>query len=153
MTRLLAVDLGERRIGLAVGDDGSGGAVALRTIPRARTVADDVVAIGRIVVAERIDALVVGLPLDRDGSEGPQAQLSRAWAEAVQAGLGRPVGLRDERHSSQLAEERVGRMPRGRSGGPPTAAQRERHRQRVDREAAVIILEAELRARSEGADR
>lgn len=153
MSRLLAVDLGERRIGLAVGDDDGGGAVALRTIPRARTMAEDIASVRRVVIAERIDELVVGLPLDQDGSEGPQAELSRNWAKAVGAGLGRPVGLRDERHSSAMAAERVGRMPRGRSGGPPTAAQRERYRQRVDREAAAIILEAELRVRADGAER
>jgi RNase H-fold protein (predicted Holliday junction resolvase) len=56
--------------------------------------------------------------------------------------------LRDERLTSHLAEQRLGPMKRGRSGGPPTASQREAYRARVDREAAAIILQDELDARA-----
>jgi len=59
-----------------------------------------------------------------------------------------PVSLRDERLTSHLAEQRLGPMKRGRSGGPPTPAQRETYRARVDREAAAIILQDELDARA-----
>jgi RNase H-fold protein (predicted Holliday junction resolvase) len=55
---------------------------------------------------------------------------------------------RDERLTSHLAEQRLGPMPRGRSGGPPTAHQRDAYRARVDREAAAIILQDELDARA-----
>jgi RNase H-fold protein (predicted Holliday junction resolvase) len=61
--------------------------------------------------------------------------------------LALPVVLRDERLSSFEAEQRLGRMPRGRSGGAPSRAQRNAFRAKVDREAASIILQDELDAR------
>jgi RNase H-fold protein (predicted Holliday junction resolvase) len=75
------------------------------------------------------------------------AEKATAWAEAVAEQLGLPVTLRDERLSSHVAESRLGPMPRGRSGGPPSRTQRDRYRERVDREAAAIILQDELDAR------
>ena len=78
------------------------------------------------------------------------ARPARAWASAIGAALGLPLALRDERLSSHRAEERLGPMPRGRSGGPPTPTQRERYRARVDREAAAIILQDEIEARRGG---
>jgi RNase H-fold protein (predicted Holliday junction resolvase) len=61
--------------------------------------------------------------------------------------------MRDERLSSFEAERRLGRMPRGRSGGPPSRTQRNAFRARVDREAASVILQDELDARLVSADR
>jgi len=149
LTRLLGIDLGDRRIGLAIAEDGP--ARPLATIRRGATASDDTAAIDALVRAHAIEELVVGLPLDMAGGEGPQAAATRAWAAAVAPALGLPMALRDERLSSHVAETRVGPMPRGRSGGPPTAAQRERHRARVDREAAAVILQDELDARVAGA--
>jgi putative Holliday junction resolvase len=142
------VDLGERRIGLAVADDVGSPARPLGTIRRARNVDADASQLGRVVAEQGIAELVVGLPLHAHGDEGSQAAASRAWAEQVGGLLGLPVTLRDERLSSHLAEERVGPMKRGRSGGPPTASQREAYRGRIDREAAAIILQDELDARA-----
>ena len=62
--------------------------------------------------------------------------------------MGLTITLRDERLSSHLAEQRVGPMKRGRSGGPPSKTQRDAYRGRVDREAAAIILQDELDARA-----
>lgn len=149
MTRVLGIDLGERRIGLAIAEDG-GRAMAHATLRRERTLEADAAALRRSVEAAGVDELVVGLPLDVSGDEGEQARRTRVWAEAIAAALDIPVVMRDERLTSHLAETRVGPMPRGRSGGPPTAAQRERHRQRIDREAAAILLQDELDARALG---
>jgi putative Holliday junction resolvase len=148
VTRLLGIDLGERRVGLAIGDDDGSVARPLATIRRRRALDDDEAALRAIVDAERIEALVVGLPLEASGAEGPQAALTRAWADAVAERLGLPVTLRDERLSSHLAETRLGPMKRGRSGGPPSKTQRDAHRARVDREAAAIILQDELDTRA-----
>ena len=148
MTRLLGIDLGERRIGLAVADRDGSPARPLETIRRGRTEADDVAALGQVVAANRIGELVVGLPLEASGAHGPQADLTEAWARGVAAALGLPLTMRDERLTSHLAEQRLGPMKRGRSGGPPTRAQREAYRARVDREAAAIILQDELDARA-----
>ena len=147
MSRLLGIDLGERRVGLALADrDGS--ARPLATIRRARRIAGDVAALARIIDEHGIDEIVVGLPLEASGADGPQARLTRTWAEAVAETLGLPMSYRDERLTSHLAEQRLGPMPHGRSGGPPTAHQRDVYRARVDREAAAIILQDELDARA-----
>lgn len=145
--RLLGIDLGDRRIGLAVGATGSGVARGMRTLPRA-SAADDLGRLRTILAEQHIDGVVIGLPSNTDGTEGPQAAATRAWAAAVLRPLGIPVVFRDERFTSQDAEANLGRPPRGRSGGPPSAAARERRRRSVDREAARIILQAELDARA-----
>ncbi len=153
MTRLLGIDLGARRIGLAVSDP-AGPPQALVTIRRARTPTEDAVTVRRIALEQGVGELVVGLPLEAAGQEGTQAAITRAWAAAIDPLVALPITFRDERWTSHLAEQRLGPMKRGRSGGPPSATQREAHRARVDREAAAIILQDELDARAQhGADR
>lgn len=150
MTRLLGVDLGERRIGIAVADGDGGRARPLTTLRRGDAIEADAEALGRLIAEHDVAELVVGLPYEASGREGGQAGLTRAWTTALAALLATPIVLRDERLTSHLAEERLGPMKRGRSGGPPTRAQREAHRARVDREAAAIILQDELDARAAG---
>jgi putative Holliday junction resolvase len=148
VTRLLGLDLGARRIGVAVADTDGSSARPVATLRRGRDPEADAAAIERLAMEHGATELVVGLPLDMSGAEGPQAQLTRAWSVLIAERVGLPVSLRDERLSSHLAEQRLGSMKRGRSGGPPTAAQREVYRSRVDREAAAIILQDELDARA-----
>jgi putative Holliday junction resolvase len=147
VTRILGIDLGERRIGLAIADGDGSPARPLRTIRRGRTPEDDATVLGPIVAANGVAELVVGLPLEASGAHGPQAELTDTWAGEIAAALELPLTMRDERLSSHLAEQRLGPMKRGRSGGPPTPAQREAYRARVDREAAAIILQDELDSR------
>lgn len=147
MTVLLGLDVGERRIGVAVSGPGHGAVRPLLTI--ARSTAERDAATLRTLAAEHgATELVVGLPLDGAGDVGPQAAVTQAWASVVGPLVGLPIAWRDERHTSQLAEERIGGAPRGRSGGPPSAAARRAHRARIDREAAAVILQAELDARA-----
>jgi len=143
---ILGIDLGERRIGLAIADADGLAARPLATVSRARSLApaDDAVTLGRIAREQAVAELVVGLPLEASGAHGPMADAATSWANAIAERLGLPVTLRDERLSSHLAETRLGPMPRGRSGGPPSRTQRDRYRERVDREAAAIILQDEL---------
>ena len=148
MTRLLGIDLGERRIGLALADGDGSAAQPLLTIRRAASLDADEAALRTVIGAQGVDELVVGLPLEASGSDGPQAILTRRWAAAMGERLGLPVALRDERLTSHLAETRLGPMKRGRSGGPPSKTQRDAYRARVDREAAAIILQDELDARA-----
>jgi putative Holliday junction resolvase len=150
VTRLLGIDLGERRIGLAVAEIDREPSLPLATIRRGRSVAADAERLATVVREQRIDELVIGLPLEASGAEGTMARTARAWAASIETALGLPVALRDERLSSHRAEDRLGPMPRGRSGGPPTPTQREAYRARVDREAAAIILADELEARAAG---
>lgn len=149
MSATLGIDLGERRIGIAIAEDPAAGALALTTIRRGRDLPSDVRALRALIDEREVERLVVGLPIDAAGHEGPQAQRTREWADGVRAALGDTVAveLQDERLTSHVAESRLGPMPRGRSGGPPTRQQRETYRARVDREAAAIILQDFLDSR------
>ena len=102
--RYLALDVGDRRIGLAVGDDTHGLSRPLRTLLR-RSVVKDLAELERIARDEQIDALVIGLPLTLRGEEGHQAERVRRFATAAEK-LGLPVRLYDERHTSTEAEIR-----------------------------------------------
>ena len=144
--RVLGIDLGERRIGVALGDVETHSATPLTTLSRARRVDEDARVVARLAAEHRAESLVVGLPLNMDGSEGPQAASTREWAAAVAAATGLPIRFRDERLSSVRAEQRIGGPARGKSGGPPSAAQRTAHRSRIDREAAALILQDEFDA-------
>jgi putative pre-16S rRNA nuclease len=145
--RLLGLDVGERRIGVAVADPGSGSVRPLTTFRRVDADAD-AATLRRLASEQAAGELVVGLPLLADGSEGRQAARTRSWAAAVGPLAGLPIIFRDERHSSQAAEARMGGMGRGAGGGPPSSAARRGYRARVDREAAAEILQAELDARA-----
>ncbi|HYO44188.1 MAG TPA: Holliday junction resolvase RuvX [Candidatus Limnocylindrales bacterium] len=147
MSRVLGVDLGAKRIGLAVADAGVGIARPLSTVNRGATPLADAETIGRVCREQAVTELVVGLPVEARGTEGEMAAAAREWAAALSANLNLPVTLRDERLSSFEAEQRLGRMPRGRSGGPPSRTQRNAFRARIDREAASVILQDELDAR------
>lgn len=140
---LVGVDLGEARIGLAVGHLPSGRVTPLATLRRG-SLERDAASLARICAEHSVSALVVGLPLHMDGSEGAQATRTREWASAIEGRLGLPVHLRDERLTTEVATARLGRPPRGRSGGPPSRRTREGWRARIDREAAAAIVQAEM---------
>lgn len=144
--RLLGVDLGSRRIGVALADTRTGSVRALVTLRRQDADHEGAV-LGRLVAEHGVTELIVGLPLHMSGDEGGQAAETKHWAEAMAARLGLPLSLRDERLSSVAAEERMPRLRRGTSGAPPGTRRRDAHRARIDREAAAGILQAELDAR------
>lgn len=146
MSRLLALDVGERRIGIALADTESGSVKPLATIRRADA-ARDAATVARLAGEQGATELVVGLPLNADGSEGEQARLTREWAASVAAAVALPVTWRDERLTSERAESIAGHQGRGRSGGPPSAKARNAYRARIDRLAAAGIAQAELDAR------
>ncbi len=150
MSTILGIDLGERRIGIAIAESDGFSARPLTTLRRGRTIEADATAIQALIDLHAADALVVGLPFEAAGQEGSQAALTRAWTEGIASLLEQPatpITFQDERLSSHLAEQRLGPMPRGRSGGPPSRTQRDAYRARVDREAAAIILQDALDTR------
>jgi putative Holliday junction resolvase len=147
VTAILGIDLGSRRIGVAIVEAGDVTARPLTTLARGDEPGSELRAIAELARAHAVTELVVGLPLEASGAAGPMAAAASAWADSASVALGLPVVMRDERLSSHLAESRLGPMPRGRSGGPPSRTQRERYRARVDREAAAVILQDELDAR------
>jgi putative Holliday junction resolvase len=148
---LLGLDVGDRRVGLAVGDDALGVVRPLAVLHRG-TPAEDAVRLARVVAEQRVDELVVGLPLAMDGGEGEQAQLTRAWAAEIALRTGLPVAWRDERLTTEAAEAAQPRMRRDRTTGRPTRSAIVTRRARVDRDAAARILQAELDERAQRAE-
>ena len=131
--RVLAVDWGERRIGLAVSDPREIIASGLETL-RIRTVdqgVDGVVRVAREVGAERV---VVGLPLRMDGGRGTAAESAQRFADLVREHSGLVVETYDERLTSALSERRL------RETGVRTGHAKER----VDQGAAIALLESYL---------
>ena len=103
--RYLALDVGDRRIGLAVGDDAFGLTRALPTLRRSRRLAADIDRIAAIARGEEVETLVIGLPLTLRGDEGPQAERVRRFADAL-APTGLPFELYDERNTTVEAARR-----------------------------------------------
>jgi len=151
--RVLALDIGERRIGLAISDPDGRVAVPLETVER-RGEDADLRALAELVEREGVQVVVVGLPLSLDGSVGRQAELTQEFACRLAEAVSRPLEMWDERLSSVAAE---------RSLRPPGASQgREQRRPRVgdrrrpprrrqgaqDALAAVLVLQSYLDSRS-----
>jgi len=133
--RLLALDVGDRRVGVAVSDASGLIATPLTVIVR-RSKVEDFARILRLVREQEIEGLVVGLPLNDDGSLNPQARRIARYAAALEAalraeGLELPLILWDERMSTWRAEEAL--VEAGR-----TARDR---RKRMDAAAAAVILQ------------
>lgn len=133
--RLLALDVGDRRIGVAVSDATGLIANPLSVIRRASK-AEDFERIARLVREQDVEGLVVGHPLNADGNAGPQAQrverYAAALADALQAeGLNLPMVLWDERMSTLRAQEVM--IAAGRT--------RKDRRRRIDAVAAAVILQ------------
>ena len=137
MARLLALDLGERRIGVAISDPTQTVARPLTFIVRASRQAD-FEAIARLVAENEVERVIVGLPLSLNGSEGPQARQTRRYAERLGQALTVPVEFCDERYSTLAAEE----ILRGKR------KRRRRARGELDATAAAVFLQSFLDARA-----
>lgn len=110
--RYLAIDLGDKRTGLALGDAVMkiASPVGVIEVPIDRRDGADLLdAIARACEEQLGPSgeLVMGLPLNMDGSEGPRAKLVRAFAARVSEKTGRAVHLQDERRTSRRADERM----------------------------------------------
>jgi putative holliday junction resolvase len=133
--RLIGLDHGERRIGLAVGDTETGMAFERAAIRR-RNRDRDLALVADLCTAEAAELVVVGLPLNLDGSEGDQARAARGFGEEL-VRIGLAVDYEDERLTSWEAGERhaaAGSRPSRRSGD-------------LDSTAARLILQQYLDAR------
>ncbi len=137
--RILGLDAGDRRIGVAISDPNRSFALPLRSI-----FADgaEVEAIQRLIAAEEVSELVVGLPLSLSGEDSAQTGRVREFAAQLEARLQLPVHLWDERLSTHEAESRTeegshvrGRRRSSRRAPPPAD---------TDALAASIILQAYL---------
>ena len=125
-----ALDLGRRRIGVAVTDAASIGAHPIGVVER-RSIKRDLEAIAAMLRDREVTTIVVGLPLNMDGSEGPAARASRTFADKVAELLPVKVEMFDERLTSFEAEERLKGMPIRKGARKPA----------IDAIAAAVILE------------
>ena len=138
--RIIGLDHGSRRIGVAIGDTETGMAFA-RSAIRRRNLDHDLALIGELCAAEETTLVVIGLPLNMDGTEGPQAAAARDFGERVVA-IGLSVAYEDERLTSWEATERMG--PGGRRASRGSGE--------LDSGAARLILQQYLDARRPPAD-
>ncbi len=136
MPRLLGIDAGEERIGLAICDDEGRIALPLAIIERKGRGLDwSASAIAERARQQKALGLVVGLPLNMDGSFGPQAVKARALGRKAAAAAGLPLEFWDERLSSFIAEQRMAAV----------TSPRNRHaRRHSDAIAAAVILQSFL---------
>jgi putative Holliday junction resolvase len=126
----MGIDAGEARTGLALGDDEARLATPLAIIEtRGRGRAWLAREIARRASADGVEGFVVGLPLNMDGSHGPQARSAERLGEALRTESGLDVRYWDERLSSFLAEQRLAELPRRRGA-------------HADDLAAAVILQA-----------
>jgi putative Holliday junction resolvase len=132
---LLALDLGTQTIGTALCDAGWRFASADKTLPRGKFGRDREV-LGALVAARGVRGIVIGLPRNMDGSEGPRAQASRAYARNLSAALGLPILLWDERWSTVSAERALIEQD----------VSRGKRKQRIDAHAAAVILQGAIDA-------
>ncbi|MEO6040587.1 MAG: Holliday junction resolvase RuvX [Croceibacterium sp.] len=129
---LLALDLGTQTIGTALCDAGWRFAGAGKTLPRGKF-ARDRAALEALIAERSVRGLVIGLPLNMDGSSGPRAQAARAYARNL-APLGLPVLLWDERWSTASAERAMIAQDLSRA----------KRAARIDSHAAAVILQAAI---------
>ncbi len=125
MTRIIGLDHGAKRIGVAIGDTELRMAFE-RDALRRRSLAEDVARIGDLCATEGAERIVIGLPLRMDGSEGDEAARVRAFGGAL-APIGAAVAYEDERLTSWEAGERLaaeGRSPHRSSGERDSTAAR-----------------------------
>jgi putative Holliday junction resolvase len=134
--RLLAIDFGQRRLGLALSDASAVIARPWRSVPAGATPAQSAGAVAALFAAgdaalDEVRAVVVGLPRRLNGDDTDQTGPAREFAAALRDRLGLEVHLQDERLSSREAESRLARRERD----------WRRRKQQIDAAAAAVILQ------------
>jgi len=134
--QIAGIDFGRKRIGLAISDGQGAYPVA---IMERRSLERDLDAIRSWLVDREVSLIVVGLPLNMDGTEGPSARAARAFAGSLGSATGLPVEMFDERLTSVEAEERLRE-----ASGSRTSTGAARKKAARDAVAAAVILEGWL---------
>ncbi len=140
--RILAIDLGKKRIGLALSDELGITAQGLPTLERTN-IREDLARLTELTSARGVTLIVMGDPLHMSGAESRQARYTREFAQRLHAATGLPIELRDERLTSVQAERLL------RETGHHTRQQRTGA---VDRLSAAILLESYLDAQRYSAE-
>jgi putative Holliday junction resolvase len=141
--RALGLDVGERRVGIAISDPTGTVVRPLETLVRGSR-EEDFAAIAALIAEHNVELVVVGQPLSLDGSEGPQARRISRYAQRLEDRITVPIVFWDERYTTVAAEEI---MLQNRS-------KRKRRRSRaesgVDAVAAAVILQSYLDSQDRG---
>jgi putative Holliday junction resolvase len=145
--RILGIDYGRARIGLAIADAEAGLARPLDTLERINR-NEDMRRLREIARAHGVKQIVVGLPLRLDGTRGEMAEEAARFAERVRKQLGVPVEMVDERLTSweaeRLLEEQGGRILRDKAEGARKKHKQADPKSSVDAVAAAVILKEYL---------
>jgi putative pre-16S rRNA nuclease len=136
-SRVLALDLGKKRIGMALSDELGVTAQGLETLERTN-IREDLARISRLAAERSVSLILMGNPLHMSGREGRQAEYARDFGERLRAASGIPVEFWDERLTT-VAAQRVLRE---------SGISIEKRAKAVDRLAAVILLESYLDSRN-----
>lgn len=134
--RILALDLGKRRIGVAVSDELGITAQGLQTLQRTN-IREDLASLAKLASEHNVTLIVIGNPLHMSGHEGRSTELTREFASRLQAATGLPVQLWDERLTTVQAQRVL----------KESGVSIEKRAKAVDRLAAVILLESFLDSR------
>jgi putative holliday junction resolvase len=137
--RILAIDPGSKRVGLALSDPTATIAQALATVA-AEPAASLAARLTQIAKTSEAARIIVGLPKRLDGSRGPEANAAQALADAIRKESGLPVELVDERLTTVAAERSL----------IAAGVRRDKRRLSVDRVAATLMLQAHLDRRRAG---
>ncbi|MFK8026117.1 MAG: Holliday junction resolvase RuvX [Ilumatobacter sp.] len=132
--RALGIDLGSKRVGIAVSDISGTIASALTTVHRSKSRRHDHEEIKKLVLVEECEVVVVGLPLSLDGSHGPAAKSAVKEAKQLGGALDVPVEMYDERFTTVEAERYM----------LEAGLDAKQRRQVVDKAAAAVMLQAWL---------
>jgi putative Holliday junction resolvase len=135
-SRVLALDLGKRRIGLAMSDELGITAQGLETLERTN-IREDLARLAALAVEKNVALILMGNPLHMSGREGRQVEYTREFAGRLHAATGIPIEFWDERLTTVEAE----RVLRG------SGISIQKRAKAVDRLAAVILLESYLDSR------
>ena len=131
--RVLALDLGKRRIGLALSDELGITAQGLETLQRSN-IREDLARLAQLAAEKNVALILMGNPLHMSGHEGRQAEYARDFGERLREATGLPIEYRDERLTTVEAQ-RVLRQ---------SGISMKKRAKAVDRLAAVILLESYL---------
>ena len=143
--RTVALDLGTRRIGVAVSDAGGIMATPYSTIQRSGDMSLDRARVAEVVAEVEAGLVVVGLPLSLDGGQGPAARAALREAEALRTVLDVPVECHDERLTSVTANRSLTE-----AGVTGRRRQKARKAGAVDQAAAAVLLQSWLDTRTSG---
>jgi putative Holliday junction resolvase len=138
--RILSLDVGEKRIGVALSDSSRTIAQALKVITTSGSQARDIAEIATLVNMYDVSLIVVGLPKNLDGSLGERARRIMQFSEKVRQAAGVPVDMWDERFTTNEAH-RIYDM---------AAVKRKKRRETIDMLAAQLILQGYLDAQAHG---